>query len=106
MFLARTSGRIRSGGTGPIHGYSVLAPCPWFVGILLGFVKLRDNPRRMGSLEASPGYLVEEPYIRVFVTAILALLLSMFALLVLVGGYSFFFVGSFLCLSSGIDLSF
>ncbi|KAF8817488.1 hypothetical protein BYT27DRAFT_7227185 [Phlegmacium glaucopus] len=52
----------------------------WFVGILLGFVKLRDNRRHMRSLEASPGYFVEEPYIQVFVTAILALLLSMFAL--------------------------
>lgn len=72
----------------------------WFIGILLGFVKFRDNRPRMGSPAASPGYLIEEPHIRVFVTAILALLLSTFAL---VSGYRRF-VGLSLPLSSGNGL--
>ena len=48
----------------------------WFVGILLGVVKLRDSRPRL----TYPGYLIEEPHIRVIVTATLAFLLSMFAL--------------------------
>jgi palmitoyltransferase len=53
----------------------------WFVGFLLGVVKLRHNRPHLAS---SPGYLIEEPHIRVILTITLALLLSIFAL---VSGY-------------------
>jgi hypothetical protein len=84
MFLGGTIGRTRSGGIGLVHGYCAGPWGRWFVGTLLGVVKLRDNRPRMTS---SPGYVIEEPHIRVIVSATLASLLSMFAL---VSGYHCF----------------
>ncbi|KAF8159599.1 DHHC palmitoyltransferase-domain-containing protein [Crassisporium funariophilum] len=50
----------------------------WIVGTLLGFVRLREVRRPRNP--TSHGYLIEEPHLRVIITSILALLLSVFAL--------------------------